>query len=86
VLDQGLAVPFHGSPPPTAAAEISGQMQAAWTAFARDANPGWSAYDEQDRATRVFDSGDRGGIRPNPEEASRRLWADTSIDLIDLRA
>jgi para-nitrobenzyl esterase len=85
VLDQGLAAMLIGTPPPAEAIEISGQMQAAWTAFARDGDPGWPAYDEVDRATRVFDSGGRGGIRAYPEDASRGLWADTPIGVLDLQ-
>jgi para-nitrobenzyl esterase len=58
-------------------------MQAAWTAFARDGDPGWPAYEEERRTTRVFDTGERGGVRPYPEEASRRLWADTAFGVLD---
>jgi carboxylesterase type B len=60
-------------------------MQSAWTTFARDSNPGWDAYDEVQRATRIFDVGDRGGIRTYPEERSRQLWLDTPIEVLDLR-
>ncbi|WP_214404747.1 carboxylesterase/lipase family protein [Pseudonocardia lacus] len=81
VLDRGLALMVLGTPPPTAeAVEVSERMRAAWTAFARDGDPGWSPYDEQRRLTRVFDAGDRDGLGPYPEETSRQLWTDFSFD------
>ncbi|MET0864011.1 MAG: carboxylesterase family protein [Nakamurella sp.] len=85
VLDQGLAVQLLDTPPDAAAAEISTQMQAAWTAFARTGEPGWVSYDERHRATRVFDSTAQGGVRAYPEEASRQLWLDTAIGVLDVR-
>jgi para-nitrobenzyl esterase len=63
---------------------VSAQMRAAWTAFARDGDPGWPPYDEQQR-TRVFDTGDRGGVRAYPESASQLVWADTPVEVLDLR-
>ena len=84
-LDQALGALLIGTPPPPEAVEVSGQMQMAWTAFARDGDPGWPAYDEQHREARVFDAGNRGGIRGYPEDASRRLWAETPIGVLDLR-
>jgi para-nitrobenzyl esterase len=59
-------------------------MQAAWTAFARDGEPGWPAYDDGRRLTRVFDVGERGGIMAYPEEASHRLWQNVHIGVLDL--
>jgi para-nitrobenzyl esterase len=85
VLDQGPAIKLLGTPPSAEALEVSAQMQSAWTTFARDSNPGWDAYDEVQRATRIFDVGDRGGIRTYPEERSRQLWLDTPIEVLDLR-
>jgi para-nitrobenzyl esterase len=85
VLDQGLALMVLGTPPTAGAVEVSAQMRAAWTAFARDGDPGWPPYDEQQQPTRVFDTGDRGGVRAYPESASRRLWADTPVEVLDLR-
>ena len=85
VLDQGLAPQLLGAPPAAAAAEVSAQMQSAWTTFARDGNPGWAHYDEHERTTRIFDIGAQGGgVRTYPEEASRQLWLDTPIEVLDL--
>jgi para-nitrobenzyl esterase len=60
-------------------------MQSAWTTFARDGNPGWAPYDEHDRAAHIFDIGAKGGVRTYPEEASRQLWLDTPIEVLDLQ-
>jgi para-nitrobenzyl esterase len=81
---EGLSGLLVGSPPSEEALEISSQMRSAWTAFARDGDPGWPAYDDSARSTRVFDIGERGGIMAYPEETSRRLWDDVHIGLIDL--
>jgi hypothetical protein len=36
------------------------------------------------KLTRVLDTGERGGVRAYLEEASRQLWADTSLGVIEL--
>jgi para-nitrobenzyl esterase len=84
VFDSGLPLQLLGSPPPPEADEVSAQMQGAWTAFAGGGDPGWAPYGEQ-QLTRVFDAGGRGGVRPYPEEASWKLWADASPEVLDLR-
>jgi para-nitrobenzyl esterase len=71
-----------GVPVPPVARDVSAQLQAAWTAFAADGDPGWPAYDDEQRRTRVFDVD--GGVRPYPEEASRRLWEDHPVGVLDL--
>jgi hypothetical protein len=60
-------------------------MQIAWTDFARDGMRGWRAHDDQHCWTRVFDTAAHGGIQAYPEEASRRLWADSPVSLLDLQ-
>lgn len=85
VLDQGLATQLLGAPPAADAGEVSAQMQSLWTTFARDGNPGWAAYDEHQRATRIFDIGGHGGIQTYPEEESRQLWLNTPIEVLDLQ-
>jgi para-nitrobenzyl esterase len=81
-LEAGLGAQLIGVPVPAAAAAVSAQMQTAWTAFAVDGDPGWAAHDGQERLTRVFDVD--GGVRPYPEEASRRLWQDHPIGVLDV--
>jgi para-nitrobenzyl esterase len=58
-------------------------MQSAWTTFARDGDPGWAAYDEHRRVTRIFDVGEHGGVQTYPEERSRQLWLGTPIEVLD---
>jgi para-nitrobenzyl esterase len=85
VLDQGLAPQLLGTPPPAEAADVSAQMQTAWTTFARDGEPGWAPHDEDRQLTRVFDTGERGGVHRYPEQASRDLWAGRTIGVLDLQ-
>ncbi|MGY1854760.1 carboxylesterase/lipase family protein [Modestobacter sp. SYSU DS0290] len=84
-LGVGLGAQLLGSPPPAEAAEVSAQLQGAWAAFARDGDPGWPAFDERRALTRVFDTGERGGVRPYPGQATRDLWRGAPIGLLDLR-
>jgi para-nitrobenzyl esterase len=83
-LDRGLAPLLLGTPPPAEAVDVSAQMQTAWSAFARDGDPGWPAHDEEEQLTRVFDVGERGGVRAYPEQTSRGLWAGRSIEVLSL--
>lgn len=85
VLDRGLAVQLIGTPPPAEAHEISAQMQTAWTAFARDARPGWPAHNDRHQWTRVFDTAERGGVAPYPEDTSRRMWAEIPSSVLGLQ-
>jgi para-nitrobenzyl esterase len=63
---------FAGSGVPEEAKELTALFQSAWTAFARTGNPGWPAYDAEDRLTQVLDV--KPQVRPYPEEVTRRLW------------
>ncbi|MEP6799712.1 MAG: carboxylesterase family protein, partial [Lapillicoccus sp.] len=55
-----------------AAAALSAQMRAAWTAFATHGDPGWPAYDTG--LVRVFDVEPL--VTTYPEVVSRRIWRD----------
>jgi para-nitrobenzyl esterase len=66
VLDSGLAAQLIGTPPPLEACGLSAQMQLAWTAFARDGQPGWPVHDDQHHWTRVFDNAAHSGVRAYP--------------------
>ncbi|MFJ6528636.1 carboxylesterase/lipase family protein [Streptomyces longwoodensis] len=59
---------------PEAAGHLSECFRTAWTGFARTSDPGWPAYDPEERRVRVLDAEPRVGRYP--EEASRRLWRD----------
>ena len=51
---------------------LADAMHAAWVAFARDGDPGWAAYDLEERATMMFDL--EGGVQEDPRAQERRLW------------
>ncbi|MGO1056134.1 carboxylesterase/lipase family protein [Crossiella sp. CA198] len=70
-LDRGQPAALIGEDP-TAAATVSAQLRAAWTAFATHGDPGWPAYDSELRLTQLFDT--EPTITAYPEEASRLIW------------
>jgi para-nitrobenzyl esterase len=51
---------------------VSKAMQQAWLSFARDGDPGWSAYSTSDRATMIFDNTSE--LQHDPEGHLRTLW------------
>ncbi|MEV6848728.1 carboxylesterase family protein [Actinoplanes sp. NPDC051411] len=53
---------------------LSAEFRAAWTAFAASGDPGWPAYDPDQRLTRVFDSPST--VTAYPEDYSRAIWRD----------
>lgn len=65
-----------------AADEVSGWMQAAWTGFAVSGDPGWPAYDAQQRLTQLFD--EKPEVVTYPEEASRRIWQEHRFEALPL--
>ncbi|MBF8191717.1 carboxylesterase/lipase family protein [Nonomuraea sp. K274] len=83
-LTAGAAGLLLGQDPPPAAAELSARVRAAWIAFATTGDPGWPAYEPQDRHTWVIDT--EPGIRAYPEETSRELWAGHAFTALPLRA
>ena len=57
-------------------------MRAAWTAFAADGDPGWPAYDTEQRLVQLFDT--RPAVTAYPEETSRRIWQDHTFSALPL--
>ena len=47
-------------------------MRAAWTRFAVDGDPGWPAYDSDQRLVQLYDA--QPTVAPYPEETSRLVW------------
>jgi len=47
-------------------------MRAAWTRFAVDGDPGWPAYDSDQRLVKIYDA--QPTVAPYPEETSRLVW------------
>ncbi|RPF34416.1 carboxylesterase/lipase family protein [Streptomyces sp. TLI_185] len=53
---------------------LSSRFRASWTAFARTGDPGWPAFEAEERLAQVLDVEPKAQVGPYPEEASRRLW------------
>ena len=67
----------------TAEAEaLSAWIRAAWTAFATDGDPGWPAFDDEQRLVQLLDT--RPTVAAYPEEASRVLWQQHSFPALPL--
>jgi para-nitrobenzyl esterase len=66
------------------AEKLSADMRTAWTAYATHADPGWPAYDLDNRLTRVFDT--PAAVIAYPEDASRRMWQDYTFPVLPLMA
>ena len=49
-------------------------MRTAWTLIATDGDPGWPAYDTDQRLTMRFDT--ESAVTRYPEERSREIWHD----------
>jgi para-nitrobenzyl esterase len=64
------------------ARELTSQIRTAWTSFATTGDPGWPAYDSQQRLTRIFDTPP--SVTAYPEETSRRLWQDHVFEALPL--
>ncbi|MFF8399043.1 carboxylesterase/lipase family protein [Streptomyces sp. NPDC016172] len=69
--DLGLLL-FAGTEPSTEALELSSRFRSSWTSFARTGDPGWPAYDDEQRLVQVLDA--EPVVTAYPEERSRRLW------------
>jgi para-nitrobenzyl esterase len=66
----------------TEAEVVSAQMRKAWTAFATTGDPGWPAYDPEQRLTRIFDTEPTVGTYP--EDTSRRIWSEHEFSVLRL--
>jgi para-nitrobenzyl esterase len=63
---------FAGLLGPTPPAHLAAAMHEAWIAFATTGNPGWPAYDTDQRATMRFDLAPE--VEHDPRPAERELW------------
>jgi para-nitrobenzyl esterase len=61
--------PLIGSNPP---ADLAQTMHACWVRFAKEADPGWPAFDDS-RPVRVFNTGG-GSIKLDPRSDERSIW------------
>lgn len=70
-----VAVPaLLGDNPPQ---QLADEMHRAWVAFITTGDPGWARYDEQDRATMVFDV--ESSVVDDPHAAERAAWDTATI-------
>ena len=61
---------------------MSAWIRAAWTAFAADGDPGWPAFDPEQRLVQLLDA--RPSVSAYPEEASRLLWQQHTFPALPL--
>jgi carboxylesterase type B len=52
--------------------ELDRDMHSAWVDFVTKGDPGWPAYDEDSRATMVFDT--RSHVESDPLAFERAVW------------
>jgi para-nitrobenzyl esterase len=71
VFDRCSAAPITGNDP--ARLELAATMRAAWASFARRGDPGWPAYDSENRTTMLFDLTSRPVA--DPAAAQRSAWS-----------
>jgi para-nitrobenzyl esterase len=75
--DADLGPLLLGPEPSTDAQRLSTAMRTAWTAFATTGDPGWPAFDNEQRLTQIFDATPT--VAPYPEETSRKMWQDNDF-------
>ncbi|WP_063063502.1 carboxylesterase/lipase family protein [Nocardia violaceofusca] len=81
-LGSGETAMLIGDPPPPAAAELSARMRGSWTSFSAHGDPGWPAYDVEQRLTQVFDTPST--VIAYPEDVSRLLWKGFTFPALPL--
>ena len=81
-LDRGQPAMLIGETPSPEAEALSARMRAAWTAFAAHGNPGWPAYDTDQRLVQRFDT--RPAVTAYPEEPSRLIWQSHTFPVLPL--
>ena len=81
-LDRGRPALLIGPRPSPEAEAVSARMRRAWTSFAGHGDPGWGAYDTDQRLTQRFDT--ESTVTAYPEEASRLIWESHAFDALPL--
>jgi para-nitrobenzyl esterase len=70
-------------PEPTPEVEATSYaLRTAWSRFAATGDPGWPAYDAEQRSTWIIDA--QPATVPYPEEQSRRIWQDHTFAMLPL--
>jgi para-nitrobenzyl esterase len=81
-LDRGQPALLIGETPSPEAEALSTQMRAAWASFAAHGDPGWPAYDTDQRLVQRFDT--RPAVTAYPEEPSRLIWQSHTFPALRL--
>jgi para-nitrobenzyl esterase len=81
-LDRGQPAMLIGETPSPEAEALSTQMRAAWASFAAHGDPGWPAYDTDQRLVQRFDT--RPAVTAYPEEPSRLIWQSHTFPALRL--
>ncbi|RSM68226.1 carboxylesterase [Actinoplanes sp. ATCC 53533] len=81
-LDRGQPAMLIGETPSPEAAALSARMRAAWVSFATHGDPGWPAYDTEQRLVQLFDT--RPVVTAYPEEPSRVIWQSHTFPALPL--
>jgi para-nitrobenzyl esterase len=81
-LDRGLPAALIGESPNPEAEALSAHIRSVWTAFAADGDPGWTAYDAEQRLVQLFDTSPT--VTADPEATSRRIWSDYEFSALPL--
>jgi para-nitrobenzyl esterase len=81
-LDRGQPALLVGDTPSPEAEALSARMRAAWVSFAGHGDPGWPAYDTQQRLVQRFDTDSV--VTAYPEELSRLIWRDHTFPALPL--
>ena len=76
-LTSGQPALLLGEQPDADALALSARMRAAWTTFATHRDPGWPAYDPDQRLTQIFDTPST--VTPYPEQPSHLIWQNHSF-------
>jgi para-nitrobenzyl esterase len=69
---EGLGAMLTGPVPTPETEALSARFRSAWTAFAATGDPGWPAYDPEQRLVQLLDT--EPAVAAYPEETARRLW------------
>jgi len=81
-LDRGQPAVLIGETPSAEAEALSARMRAAWTSFAAHGDPGWPAYDTDQRLVQLFDT--LPAVTAYPEEPSRLIWQSHTFPALGL--
>jgi para-nitrobenzyl esterase len=81
-LDRGQPAVLIGETPSPEAEALSARMRAAWTSFAAHGDPGWPAYDTEQRLVQRYDT--LSAVTAYPEESSRLIWQNHTFGALPL--